>query len=499
MLKLGRGVALLYFSMALLAVAFLSGTTPWFAGKSFLATWNLYYILGGAVLGVVVTILLVKNKNAIQKLNKQPHFYLCVLAIVAALTLVQQWCMDQTWFVTGWDAYAAVQEAVTPGYYEYAYSYYPNNLAIVAVFRLLLRLFRINDFYDAYRLVIHVGGILVSVSCLLVAYAAKRLANSNAVGYAVLFLEGAFVLLSPHVLIPYTDSYGMLAPALALFLYTAPLSNYAKAPLITLVLVFSSFLKPNAIIVWIAIVLVELCSHNWIRVLRCRALPCLALAATVAVGAAIGVGLGSQLKSYTIRGGTISEQELSMSPAHYLMMGWNENTAGGYSYEDVEFSTSIGTYEERADKDLEVFADRIREMGPEGVLWHLTRKTLSNFGDGSGGWKKEGDFFQEIKGSNKTLQAWYGIGETEETASPYECTAQLLWAFILCGLVLQWLARDFTKASCVVNVALLGQSVFLLLFECRARYFIQFWPYFVLAAILGWQALAKRVPCEKGK
>lgn len=488
--KFGRGIALSLFSITLLIVAIFPGFM-WYAAKKQVAVWNVWFILGAAVLGVLLAFVLSKGKKYTQKLNEQPYFYGWTLGIVALLTLVQQWTINQVWFVTGWDAYGAVQEAVSPGYYAYAYSYYPNNLAIVGIFRFLSRMFGKSDFYDAYLLIIHVGGLIVSLSCLLVVYAAKRMTGSNCVGYAVLALEGIFIILSPQCLIPYTDTYGMLAPALALFLYTAPLSRYVKAPTVTLVLVLGSFIKPNAIIVWIALVLVELFSHNWVMQLCSRTVSCVVLAVTILAGIGVGSFLGTQLKAYSVRTGTISDAELSMSAAHYLMMGWNEQGAGGYSYDDVEFSTSIETYEERVDKDFEVFTDRIRKMGPGGVVRQLVRKTLSNYADGSGSWKKDGGFFQEIKGENGALQALYGITDKEDI-SPYEYGAQLLWALILCGLVLQWLARDFTKASCVVNVALLGQSVFLLLFECRARYFIQFWPYFVLAAILGWQALARK-------
>ena len=463
----------------------------WYAAKKQVAVWNVWFILGAAVLGVLLVFVLSKGKKYTQKLNEQPHFYGWSLGIVALLTLVQQWTINQVWFVTGWDAYGAVQEAVSPGYYAYAYSYYPNNLAIVGIFRFLSRMFGKSDFYDAYLLIIHVGGLIVSLSCLLVVYAAKRMTGSNCVGYAVLALESVFIILSPQCLIPYTDTYGMLASALALFLYTSPLSRYVKALTVTLVLVLGSFIKPNAIIVWIAIVLVELFSHNWGKLLRCQTLSCVFLAVAILAGAGVGSLLGTQLKAYSVRTGTVSDTELSMSAAHYLMMGWNPEDAGGYSYNDVEFSTAIPTYDERADKNLEVFFQRISEMGPGGVVRQLVSKTLSNYADGSGSWKNDGNFFQETRGENGALQALYGITDKDDI-SPYEYGAQLLWALILCGLVLQWLARDFTRASCIVNVALLGQSVFLLLFECRARYFIQFWPYFVLAAILGWQALARK-------
>ena len=80
----------------------------WYTAKKQVAVWNVWFILGAAVLGVLLAFVLSKGKKYTQKLNEQPHFYGWSLGIVALLTLVQQWTINQVWFVTGWDAYGAV-------------------------------------------------------------------------------------------------------------------------------------------------------------------------------------------------------------------------------------------------------------------------------------------------------------------------------------------------------------------------------------------------------
>lgn len=246
----------------------------------------------------------------------------------------------------------------------------------------------------------------------------------------------------------------------------------------------------------IALCLVELCKSNVI--LRLKVLvqhkknlkKALLVFAMVSVGGSSAIVMGEYVVSYTTGGGTISDAELSMSPAHYLMMGWNEGSGGGYSLDDVNFSTGIENYDERVKENLKIFSTRVQEMGPVGVGRQIFRKILSTYGDGTGSWGKEGGWVSEIYGTSQPIQAFYGINT--DSPSAYTYVAQVLWLFILCGIVFQWLSPKPPLSMYMVNITLLGQGLFLILFECRARYLIQFWPYFVLAAIFGWRAFARK-------
>lgn len=187
--------------------------------------------------------------------------------------------------------------------------------------------------------------------------------------------------------------------------------------------------------------------------------------------------------------------EYAMSMAHFLMMGWNEETWGGYCQSDNDFSVSIPSYDERVQKNIDIFTQRIRKMGPGGVVKQVVRKTLSNYSDGTGTYRIEGSYFIEVKGQNEALKQFYGIGFFEPCG--YTILAQILWMFILIGLVLQWLDTKKSLQIAVVNITLLGQSLFLILFECRSRYFVQFWPYFTVAAVIGWSNLADKLKRKK--
>lgn len=482
-LKLGNVISLLYFTVAFALVICLSHTG--FAAKAVLANYNALFAAAGFLLGVAVVCLLLQWCPSNSKLN----FYGTVAALTLGLCAVQQWIIRQAWFITEWDPYNVVQEAFWPGWYIEYYSWYPNNLVITGIFRLIILFTGADTFEVAYFRIVCVGSILMCLSCMMVAYAAKAISGKTGIGYAVFILETLFILLSPQYLIPYTDVYGMVAPAILLFVYTSRLHKFPKAFLIAFVAIFGASIKPNTVIVLIAILIVELLKA--LQNIQQKSFPTrqYLLLVPAVLGVMLAIQCGNFIKAGMLHDGTIVNSELAMSPAHYLMMGWDEEGDGAYWQADVDFSTGISSYDDRVAANLATFRHSVGEMGPSGVLAMLVKKTLSNYSDGMGTWSIEGDYFHDVKGENIAVRALYGIGM--DSPGVYAYIAQLLWMLILAGVVLQWFYKNVCSGNLVVTFTLMGQSIFLLLFECRARYFIQFWPYFVMASVTGWYALYK--------
>lgn len=493
LLKFGNIISLSYFSFALILVTFFSNIQ--FAAKPFLADLNTPFVLVGFIFGFILVLVFIYTdlRSHLEPILTNSNFYSITSIATLIAFIVQQWLIRQSWFITEWDPYTVVQEAFSPGYYDKYYSWYPNNLVITGIFRLIAKLLKTSSFESTYFSLICIGSLAMCISCLLIAFAAKRIFQSICVGYAVFILELLFILASPQYFIPYTDIYGMLAPSVLLFIYSTKLSDMSKAFFIPLIAVLGAFIKPNTIIVLIAIVIVELLKKVSTFSVRqfLHIIPC-------CLGIFLALQCGTLIKNYTLCSGTISDPELSMTPAHYLMMGWDERGAGGYCQLDVDFSTSILDYDSRISANLGTFQKSLKEMGPLGIIDMTIKKTLSNYSDGMGTWGIEGDYFHQIEGDNTLVKSFYGIGSN--LPGVYAYLAQLLWMIILCGIVLQWKTQKNQYGNLVVNLTLLGQSIFLLLFECRARYFVQFWPYFAIAATTGWYSFYKYLKsCHRPK
>lgn len=503
-LSIWNTVSLLFLSFVFIIVLFLSGAQ--YAAKQQLAEYNFIFAVIGVVIGIGIYVIYRLSAHLPAALRghrlKKAAFYtsICVLSIAALL--IQEYNIAGAWFITGWDAGQAVDAVFTPSQYEWVYSFYPNNLFLIAIFRFLRTLFATQDFDTLYLLILEVGAVIISISCLLATLTAYNISHSFKAGYCTFILVTIFIVFSPQAFIPYTDSYGMLAPVLAVYLYSSRISSPIKIPLVGFVAVLGSFIKPNAIIVLIAIFLIE-ASKFLAKIIKNEfALQFQDLKKYVAASllfvlfVTLACFIGNTCKTFAAKDMNI-HWELSMSPAHYLMMGWNPESGGGYNQDDANFSFSFTNPEEREQNNLKLFKDRINDLGPFGVIKLGTKKLLSSFADGSGSWRMEGSFFVSIQGTNKTVKSYYGIGN--QLPCCYTYVAQLLWVFILLGIVFQWLDKELTPTKCAVNLTLLGQGLFLLLFECRARYLVQFWPLFALAAISGWKALYQYLDRRVGR
>lgn len=502
-LLIWNDLSLSFYSLVILIVLFLSDTQ--YAAKQELSKYNHIFLIFCLLIGTGVLLIIVR----IAKYNSKLHFFRLAKKTTARiffinisiwtsiLLILQEYNITSAWFITDWDAGQAVNAIFSPSNYEWLYSYYPNNLFLIGIFRILHILFNTTTYDSAYLLILQVGAVFISVSCLLTTFAAYYISSGNCkIGYATFILLSIFIVLSPQAMIPYTDSYGMLAPAICLFIYSRPLAYRFKVPLVCFFSVLGSFLKPNAAIVLIAISIIEFsrllpnlisCGiFDIVNSLKKRAGSIFVTFLFLFLAALSG----KAVQSFGARDMTI-HPGWSVSPAHYLMMGWNQTSGGSYNQDDVNFTLSYSNSEDRTKANLRVFTSRISEMGLPGILDLGSKKILSTFADGSGSWRMEGTFFVEQKGNNSRVCSFYGIGNY--SVCGYTFIAQFTWMFILCGIVLQWFNPNISIQTVAVNLTLLGQGLFLILFECRARYLIQFWPFFIFASVLGWSSFIKKI------
>lgn len=137
---------------------------------------------------------------------------------------------------------------------------------------------------------------------------------------------------------------------------------------------------------------------------------------------------------------------------------------------------------------------RIEDMGASGVVKLAAKKTLNNYLDGTFWWKGEGKFYIEVMGGNDEIYDFYNIGHeknciagSSENATPFFVIAQGVWIFVLVGSCLGALNRRPSSGVAVAYLVILAVSLFLAVFECRARYLFLFTPFFTLVGSLGWQ------------
>lgn len=167
-------------------------------------------------------------------------------------------------------------------------------------------------------------------------------------------------------------------------------------------------------------------------------------------------------------------------------MGLNEATNGVYSGDDVRYSASFNTRQERKAGDLALASKRISDFGPYGLIKHLVRKTLTTYADGTFAWGAEGNFYAEILPPRSRLaipvrDLYYSYGEKYKYLMNAE---QSIWLAVIV-LTLFSLFGRLKIEHATIMVSLFGVFSYNLLFEARARYLFVFPPLFIILAMYG--------------
>ncbi|MCR4648071.1 MAG: hypothetical protein K5776_03245 [Lachnospiraceae bacterium] len=311
---------------------------------------------------------------------------------------------------------------------------------------------------------------------------------------AVLFI--ALAGISPWSLIPYTDTFSILFPIMALCFYFIYLEMKKNARYILLfaayiLLVMGSLIKITVIIVLISIIISEL-----FRILifneenRKRIFVVL-----LPLFLTIPLYFGAKNFMYKDTGAELTEN-VAVSWQHYFYMGLIEETTGAYN--SGAFSL-IGKYQfepkaERNRKELELAGEILKERKFFGSAFFYLKKLVMSYNDGTFTWRGEGGMilgeYPDISSPRFTEELrsflWNG-GEHELAFNTY---SQCVWILILLAALANMAAvsyRIFTEKkvdfkSFSAALSIVGITLFIMLFEARARYFYNYIPVFILLA-----------------
>ncbi len=312
------------------------------------------------------------------------------------------------------------------------------------------------------------------------------------------FMMLIMVCMSPWVVAMYSDSASLIIVMIEVWLYLQAREKGKFMPLWAGLLAFMAIIawhiKPQGVVIFIAIVLVTLFSEIRRFFVRENLKKTGILLAAMITGAGLAEGgFRLALKSTGIQ----IDPEISFGPAHYFMMGLNEENSGVYLEEDFAFSATKNTRSERTKADLERAFGRIREMGFGRLMTQLAKKTMIAFGDGTFTWEKEIPFYAYEVYYFKLGCDWgfshipnFYISEEYEDMVDWSCSdvfqliEQCAWMAVL-FLGLFAFSKRTGAGGAALLLALVGMVLFQVLFECRGRYEFCYAPVHILAAGMG--------------
>lgn len=436
---------------------------------------------------LAAAILLLYGRNTSR--NKSARARWLLRAGFLALLAVQLVVARCAWYKMGWDVanvYGTAEElargqALTqPEYFQLC----PNNapltmlqfLPLWAAVRLGLAVpFVVLPYLDA---------VLLNLTAYLTVRCAQLASSSRRVHGFALAVSVLWIALSPFILYPYTDTWAILFPVAALYVYLACPRPVLKWLLISLLLFFGAAIKPTVLILLIAMAMLGLCRFLARRDFSSAAWKRALLTALVVVLGAVPGQAFQRASTAFLAGEAVPQGQLSET--HYLMLGMNGDTYGGHSPADVAFSQSFPTLAQRQRANLDKAWERFEEKGLMGNVRFFAIKAYKAYADGS--FAANSSFLDlEVPRRSDALSAFVrSLYYTKGSLNPLCHTlAQGLWLTIL--LLCAWATFSLRRHPLVqvLALSLIGATAYLLLFEVWPRYLFIFAPLFTLLAALG--------------
>ena len=427
--------------------------------------------------------------------SKKWMLFLSLYGSVFQILVVQSYLFETTWDV--WTLLRAAESTAygtewIPWFDEY-FSTYPNNCLITKLYAIFFSISPVEP---------HIL-IIVCVNCLLSGFASYLtyrtvcIAKNDASGITAWCLYWVIMGMSPWISITYSDPLVIILPILSFYLYfydkkiihandTSSVSYSVKHIICMGCIFFVSgigyHIKPQTLIPAIAIFICLFFQNIYLRNYRLLIIDCMVSLLCLGLSV-VFCNIVSVIPMLALN------EEASLSPFHWIMMGLNPETLGRYSEEDVIFSKSFLTYADRVNGNIGVIMQRLFDFGLVGYLQLLKEKLTICMGDGTFYWAKNAaNFFANPISNggplNKITTAFY---YSDGNYYSVFCTiSNVLWVFLLvsifAGQILYLIKKQTSSEYTVIYLTLLGLIAFELIFEVFPRHLYSFVPIFILAA-----------------
>lgn len=438
--------------------------------------------------GLVGAACLIRRQR--QRITGKMFFCICLCAAVflVVLQLGAGYCLavEPSWdfggvYLSAWD-YVNHGRIITHKHY---FERFPNNTGLllweIGLFR-LLRLAGIQSpvAFGAAGVAMNIFSIDLAI-LFTVLFARRVWGRAQAVTVLLLC-----VLFTPYLLyspIFYTDSMSLPFITIPLYLfqrYTQSTARWSRVVLcisIGLLLAFGTKVKGNVAVLLIAFCVYEAFCFGF------RRLAAFFLAVCVPFSGFLYLFERQVQAMGIIRRENV--ERFQFPTEYWLYMGLHE--AGGFHQEDFDLMYRLENRTQRQKTAREGIVRRAAELGFGGMLGHLTQKAAFLFGDGA--------YFIHIQLQKKPLRQRellrFLSGPGYGTIACSYHTAVLILVLIQLGFELRR-RRKFTMIT-LLYTAYFGLTLFLMVWEARSRYLLNFSPILLLLAGSALPVLAEQL------
>ena len=416
-------------------------------------------------------------------------------AVLVFLQAVTIHYLSVKYHVETWDmgvVYNAVKYYVDNGVFDATkYDYFlwfPNNSPLYNIFVLIFRGFALFGIENTQLALNIVNGLILLITAFVTERAATVFAGEKftANGMILCLLLCPFSL---YTVITYTDTFSMLFLALALYFYVCVLrqkgNEYVNLVLFSLFTAIGASLKVSVLILAIAAVIDICIRHSRIR----------KTAVSLALVIAIAFGGFATMKHAHEHSLFLPEYDYdyTIPHSHWVMMGLN----GLGSYNDDDYQNITLAQPDKASRqqaNIEEIIRRVEEKGPGGMAEHIANKISFIYSDGTFGACYKLD--RAVVRPNGLHEYIIYLGSRFSYLGYFSLALFLAMLIVISFGVFNAIRKKDTQAV-MPALSLIGVTLFLILWEARSRYILNFLPIFVLLAVYGIKQIFTLIEREK--
>lgn len=496
--KLGHslGIILLMSVITTITIYFWLGGV-YFSSYNLNNPYNMVIVPLSIIIVFVLMYFLYKRVKQIDLSNKR-RYHLVLISIIAVIIGLQLYSIYAIRVKPSWDFGVVHREAIRLATNKsqitntsYFSTYTNNNLMLLmltAIYK-FLGWFNISD-YTTVSCFINV--LMIDMSLVINYFSVKRLFDCNMV---IMFMILTMFCLPVYTYVPifYTDTYPMLWGSLIVLLYikinqtTKIKEKYIEAILIGIFALIGFELKATILILVVAIVFHYLFTNVGIKKFIIIAL--------VLVSFITSLTIYNQIIDQTNLFNELDYEAEALPYVHWVMMGLNKT--GGFNRKDFNYSKSIIGKDAKQEAAIQIIKERLNDYGFSGLLKHLGTKINYTYGDGtyySVSLLSRKPKNTDSLGYNLLSKNGKYINKTIYLANSYNI-------FILTMLMLSMFSGLKKKQLDLISflrILLFGLMIFLLIWESKPKYLVNFLPIFNILVLDGMLFYEKIIEKIKG-
>ncbi len=397
-----------------------------------------------------------------------------ILEIISYIYFRVEFSWDFKWLME------SAMEKATTGDIEaiFYFKRFPNNLGALFFVTGAIKLFN-NSYLGAYVLNI----VFVFLSAVFTVLVARKMGGEK-LGLNVMIVLLGFMPIYLNTPIVYTDSLSIAFPVATLYFWMLAKEQrdkskkkyYTYLVLMTLITVIAYAIKANASIVCMAILIESI--FNFKKLWK----PILTMLILAVV---LTKGINIYNEKCVLKDQRKNDVEFPLT--HWVMLGLSRPISeggkatgyGSYNQEDADYTAERETYNDKLEANKSEIKKRLNEFGLNGYVRFLFKKFAYVWNDGSywvltnlgkGPLKTDGIMYRLVLGdlSYKFVRPYMTYFN--------DAIFILMFLFIIKKVI----KKDMDEETRVIGISIVGNAIFLLIWEASSRYIYLIIPLFVL-------------------